>query len=63
MPTHPDGSVDGRYTLTTEWGGHHVPVWVARFGGEWITSDVDEFRAWQAVTLHDRERRESLGIA
>jgi hypothetical protein len=39
-----------------------VPVWVGRFCGQWIASDVDEFRVWMKISAHDRERRAALGI-
>lgn len=63
MPRHPDGTVDGRYTLATEWGGYAAPVWTARFCGEFIGSDLDEMRALFKITDHNRRHRESLGIA
>lgn len=62
MPTHPDGSVDGRYTLATEWAGQAQPSWVARFCGEWINGGADEFAVWLKIVAHNRDRREALGI-
>lgn len=48
---------DGRYTLTREDVGQPVPHWVARFCGEWIYSDTDDFRTWLKIIDHNRTRR------
>lgn len=58
--THDDGTTDGRYTLATEWTGHHFPQWVGRFCGEWIHASHDEFAVWLRMVDHNRDRRESM---
>ena len=63
MPEHPDGSQDGRYTLSQEWCGYAVPHWVARFCGTSLGSDADETRAYLLITNHARDRRESGVLA